>query len=125
MRVNPKEFRKIAVIGASKNKEKYGNKIVRDLVSKGFEVYPVNIKGEDIEGLKCVKSVEELPKDVDILVFVIPPDQGLQEVEKAVQLGFKRFWFQPGAGSKDIENFLRSRDLQFTMGKCIMVETSF
>ncbi len=123
--MNPKNFKRIAVIGASRNREKYGNKIVRDLLTKGYEVYPVNVNADDIEGLKCVKSLEELPKNVELLVFVIPPDQGLQEVQKAVELGFNRFWFQPGAGSKDIENFLKSRDIQYTMGKCIMVETSF
>ncbi|AEH51285.1 CoA-binding protein [Pseudothermotoga thermarum] len=123
--MNPKEFKKIAVIGASRNREKYGNKIVRDLASKGFEVYPVNAYADEIEGMKCFKSLEELPKEVELLVFVIPPDQGFQEVQKAVELGFRRFWFQPGAGSKEIENFLKSRNIQYAMGRCIMVETSF
>jgi hypothetical protein len=123
--VDPRNYRKIAVIGASKNREKYGNKIVRDLRSKGFEVYPVNPKSDTIEGLKCFKNLEELPKDIELLVFVLPPDQGLEETQKALNLGFKRLWFQPGAGSKDIESFLKNNDAEYSMGKCIMIETSF
>lgn len=123
--VNPKDFRKIAIIGASESEQKYGNKILKDLRSKGFEVFPVNPKGATIEGIKCFRTIEELPKDVELLVFVIPPEKGLEEVQKAVGIGYKRFWFQPGAGSKEIESFLKSKDAEYSIGKCIMVETSF
>ncbi len=123
--VNPMDFKKIAIIGASENEQKYGNKIVKDLLSKGFEVFPVNPKGIVIENIKCFKTIEELPRDVELLVFVIPPEKGLQEVQKAVSIGYKRFWFQPGAGSKQIENFLKNTDSEYSIGKCIMIETSF
>lgn len=123
--VNPRDFKKIAVIGASESEQKYGNKIVKDLRQKGFEVFPVNPKGVTINGMKSFTSLEQLPGDVELLVFVIPPEKGLEEVQKAVSIGFKRFWFQPGAGSKEIENFLKNTDSEYSIGKCIMIETSF
>ncbi|MGJ8453867.1 CoA-binding protein [Pseudothermotoga sp. U03pept] len=123
--MNPKEFKKIAVIGASENEQKYGNKIVRDLRSKGFEVFPVNPKGVTVDGIKSFTTIEQLPRDTELLVFVIPPERGLEELQKAVSFGFRRFWFQPGAGSKEIESFLKSTDSEYSIGKCIMIETSF
>lgn len=118
-------IKKVAVIGASEDRRKYGNKIVRDLSSKGFEVYPVNPKADSVEGIKSYKDIEELPKDIDLLVFVVPPEIGIQIAEKAMKLGFKRLWFQPGAGSKQIEDLLKSNRVEYSFGRCIMVETSF
>ncbi len=116
------KIRKIAVIGASANREKYGNIILRYLLSKGYEVYPVNPKYEEIEGVKCYKNVEELPKDVEILVFVLPPEKGIEVVRKALELGFKNFWFQPGAENEKIKNFLKGKNVVAFFGKCVMRE---
>ena len=122
--MNPKEFRKIALVGASKNPVKYGNIILKDLVSKGYEVLPVNPKYDEIEGLKCHRSVKELPKGVDVIVFVVPPKVGLQVAKEAVETGFKRLWFQPGAESEEICEFLEKAGVEYSFGRCIMVETS-
>jgi len=122
--MDPKTFKKIAVVGASKNPRKYGNIIVKDLKSKGFEVYPVNPKYDEIEGLKCYKSVKDLPKDVDVIVFVLPPQIGLQVAKEAIDAGFKRLWFQPGAESEEIKEFLSQKNVEYSFNRCIMVETS-
>jgi len=122
--MDPKTFKKIAVVGASKNPRKYGNIIVKDLKSKGFEVYPVNPKYDEIEGLKCYKSVKDLPKDVDVIVFVLPPQIGLQVAKEAIDAGFKRLWFQPGAESEEIKEFLSQKNVEYSFNRCIMVQTS-
>ncbi|EHR78716.1 CoA-binding protein [Thermococcus litoralis DSM 5473] len=122
--MNVKEFKKIALVGASKNPAKYGNIILKDLLSKGFEVLPVNPNYDEIEGLKCYRSVKELPKDVDVIVFVVPPKVGLQVAKEAVEAGFKKLWFQPGAESEEIREFLERAGVEYSFGKCIMVETS-
>jgi len=124
MELDPKAFRKMAVIGASANKSKYGNIIVRDLKRKGYEVYPVNPNLDEVEGLKCYPSLENLPEDVELLIFVVPPRVGLQEAKKAVSLGFKRLWFQPGAESEEIANFLKGQEVEYSFYRCVMVETN-
>jgi len=122
--MNPNTFSKIAVVGASGNPNKYGNKIVKDLKAKGFKVYPVNPNYEEIEELKCFNTTGELPHDVELIVFVVPSNIGLKESEKAINLGFNNLWFQPGAESKEIEEFLKKIDgLNYSIGKCIMMET--
>ena len=122
--MNPKEFRKIAIVGASKNPKKYGNIILKDLVSKGFEVYPINPKYKEIDGIKCYKSVKELPKEIDVIVFVLPPKIGLQVAKEAIEVGFRRLWFQPGAESEEIRKFLEDNNVEYSFDRCIMVETS-
>ncbi|ASJ12671.1 CoA-binding protein [Thermococcus thioreducens] len=117
-------FRRIALVGASPNPDKYGNVILRDLLEKGFEVLLVNPKYDEIEGLRCYRSVRELPKDVDVIVFVVPPHVGLQVAKEAVEAGFKRLWFQPGAESDEIARFLDEKGVEYSFWKCIMVETS-
>jgi len=122
--MNVKEFKRIALVGASKNPAKYGNIILKDLLSKGFEVLPVNPNYDEIEGVKCYKSIKELPKDVDVIVFVVPPKVGLQVAKEAVEAGFKKLWFQPGAESEEIREFLEKVGVEYSFEKCIMVETS-
>ena len=59
-----KEFmaqKKFAVIGATDNPEKYGNRIIKNLKKRGYEVYPVNPKLKEVEGLPCYASVAEIP----------------------------------------------------------------
>lgn len=122
--MNVKDFRRIALVGATKNPTKYGNIILKDLLSKGFEVLPVNPNYDEIERLKCYKSVKELPKDIDVIVFVVSPRVGLEVAKEAVEAGFKKLWFQPGAESEEIKQFLEKAGVEYSFGKCIMVETS-
>lgn len=123
--MDPKKFKKIALVGATVNPRKYGNVILKDLVSKGFEVLPVNPKYDEIEGFRVYKSVGELSEDIDVIVFVVPPEVALEETKKAYDTGFRRFWYQPGAFSEEIKKFLDSlKDVEYSAEKCIMVETS-
>ncbi|NJE85938.1 CoA-binding protein [Thermococcus sp. CX2] len=121
--MDARNFKRIALVGASPNPVKYGNIILRDLTRKGFEILPVNPNYDEIEGLKCYRSVRELPKDVDVIVFVVPPKVGIQVAKEAVEAGFKKLWFQPGAESEEIREFLESKGVEYSFHKCIMVET--
>ncbi|KAF2962603.1 MULTISPECIES: CoA-binding protein [Fervidobacterium] len=122
--MNPKEFKKIAIIGATTNPNKFGNIVLKDLRKKGFEVYPVSPNYDEIDGLKVYKNVDELPKDVELLVFIVPPKIAIEELKKAYQSGFRRFWFQPGAESPELIEYSKTlSDAQFSFINCIMVET--
>ncbi len=119
-----KAVRSIAIIGASNNPRKYGNIVLRFLVERGYEVYPVNPKHAEVEGLRCFRDVAELPSNTDLLVFIVPPKVGLEVARRAVSSGFNRLWFQPGAESPEIEEMLHGSGVEYSTGKCIMVELS-
>tara|TARA_B100000614_G_scaffold5571_1_gene5419 strand:- start:358 stop:735 length:378 start_codon:yes stop_codon:yes gene_type:complete len=112
----------IALVGASNDPRKYGNKILLDLISKGHNVYPVNNKEKNIEGIKSYKSVDAIPEIPSIINFVIPPNEGMAITKDLVEKGYDNFWYQPGAESKEISYFLLSKDKNFIDDKCIMIE---
>ncbi|MBM7559126.1 putative CoA-binding protein [Marinitoga litoralis] len=121
--IDVKNIKKIGLVGATTNKSKFGYKILKDLVSKGYDVYPVTPNYEEIEGIKTYKSVKDLP-EVDVLNFVVPPAIGLKITKEAYENGFRKFWYQPGAESQEIKEYLESLpDVDYLFHKCIMVET--
>ena len=113
----------IALVGASNDPRKYGNKILLDLLDKGHKVIPVNNKEEKIEGIKSYKSVDLIESKPSIINFVIPPNEGIKTTLDLVQKGYDNFWYQPGAESTEISTFLQSKEKNFIDDKCIMVVT--
>ena len=112
----------IALVGASNDPKKYGNKILLDLVSKGYNVAPVNSKEKTIAGIKSYKNVLDLKESLSIINFVVPPEIGFEITKELVENNYDNFWYQPGAESKDISSYLIKNSKNFIDDKCIMVE---
>lgn len=87
------------VVGASGDRNKYGNKVVRCYQMNGYSVIPVNPKSESIEGIRCVSSVSELPDSVQSISIITPPAVTEAVVEAAIARGIRHIWMQPGAES--------------------------
>lgn len=113
----------IAVIGASNNQEKYGNRIAKNLISKGYKVYPVNHKEDKVLDLKAYKSIDELPTKDLILDFVVPPAITFEIVKHAIDLGFTKFWLQPGSFDSNVVNLLKESKVDYVDDTCIMIAT--
>tara|TARA_B100001250_G_scaffold234394_1_gene201276 strand:+ start:167 stop:550 length:384 start_codon:yes stop_codon:yes gene_type:complete len=114
----------IALIGASNNRNKYGNKIYRNLRSKGYHVIPINPKEKLIEGDKAYSSIEEMETLPDIANFVVPPPVAMKIAQHIAKLGIKHLWFQPGSESEELENWLKNTDgIKYLINSCIMIET--
>ena len=113
----------IALVGASNDPKKYGNKILLDLVSKGYNVAPVNSKEKTIAGIKSYKNVLDLKESLSIINFVVPPEIGFEITKELVENNYDNFWYQPGAESKDISSYLIENSKNFIDDKCIMVES--
>ncbi|MBP1729050.1 MAG: CoA-binding domain protein [Deltaproteobacteria bacterium] len=92
--------KKFAVVGASADRSKYGNRVLRCYQMNGLEAVPVNPKEKKIEGVDCVASVSQLADDVESLSVITPPQVTEQVVEQAIARGIKNIWMQPGAESQ-------------------------
>ena len=111
----------IALVGASNDPSKYGNKILLNLKSKGFNVIPVNTKEEEIDGSPVFKSVSDIKECPSIINFVVPPSVGIKITKDLVKKGYDNFWYQPGAESEEISNYLESKKKNYIDDQCIMV----
>lgn len=88
-----------AIVGASRNRAKYGNKVLRAFLQNGREVYPVNPAADVVEGQIAYPDLNSLPGPVYGVSIITPPDVSERVVEDAIRLGIKNIWFQPGAES--------------------------
>lgn len=113
----------IAIIGATNDSTKFGNKIYRDLKNKNIKIFGINPKASTIDGDPAYKTLEDLPEKPDILNFVLPPKLGFETIKNAVAMGYDNFWLQPGAESEEILDYLESNGKSFLAHACVMVET--
>ena len=115
---------KIALIGASNDNSKFGYKIYKDLLSKGYDVTPINPKEIMIDGVRSIQNIALMNKRPDIIDFVIPPKVTLEETKKLESSGYNNFWFQPGSESNELLDYLKTTNLNYLVNECIMVETN-
>lgn len=110
------------VVGASADKSKYGNRVLRCYQMKGLKVVPVNPSTDEIEGVKCVASVSGLPDFVTSISIITPPSVTEKVVELAIARGIKNIWMQPGAESKAaVQKCVESGVNVIADGSCILV----
>ena len=88
-----------AVVGASSDREKYGNMVLRCYQQHGREVFPINPRATEVEGLKAYPSLAALPKQVTGISVITPPKITESIVQEAIRAGVKHIWMQPGAES--------------------------
>ena len=118
--------RRFAVVGASRDRAKYGNKVLRAYQQNNLEVFPVNPSADEVEGLRAYPDLASLPVSVDGVSIVTPPEVTQQVVEQAVQLGVKNIWLQPGAESQAaISHAERAEVNLLAGGPCVLVALRF
>ena|SRR5437762_11267455 len=89
----------VAIIGASSDHAKFGNKAVRAYTKRGHTVYPVNPNEREIEGLASYRSVLDIEGAVDRASFYVPADVGLTLLDDVAQKGVREVFFNPGSES--------------------------
>ena len=100
----------VAVIGASNDRRKFGNRAVRAFTQQGFTVVPINPHEPEEEGLKAYGSVLDVPGPVDMASLYVPPDVGEQVIEEIARKQIPEVWLNPGAESDAL--IARARALQ-------------
>lgn len=115
-----------AVVGASSNREKYGNKVLRAYQQRGMEVFPINPREPEVEGLKAYPSLAALPKPVRGVSIITPPVVTEKIVAEAADAGAQFVWMQPGAESPRAVQIAQERGLQVIAdGSCFLVVVGY
>ena len=111
-----------AVVGASRNRDKYGNKVLRCYMQHQRRVFPVNPHAAKIEGLIACADLGALPEPVHGLSIITPPHITETIVEQAADLGIGHLWMQPGAESPAAIDRAEAAGLSVIAdGSCILV----
>lgn len=94
---------RVMIVGASLDREKFGNKAVRAYLRQGHEVVPVNPKGGVIEGLVVVRRVEDAVGPFDRVLFYVPPEVGVEVMPRVLGRGdVGEVWLNPGSESDEL-----------------------
>jgi len=113
-----------AVVGASNDHAKYGNRVLRAYQRKGWTVYPVNPREPVIEGLTAYPDLKSLPETPRGVSIITPPAVTERVVREAADAGARFVWMQPGAESPEAIRLARERGLEVIAdGSCFLVET--
>ncbi len=118
------EPRKMAIAGASRNSKKFGGVVFHELRDKGFILYPINPNAEEIQGIKCYKSVEELPADVEHLLILTSKEETDSVAEAAILKGIKMIWIQQKSDTPEAIKSIGEAGIGLIYNKCIMMFAS-
>lgn len=111
-----------AVVGASQDPSKFGNRIYRDLKRAGYTVYGVNPDAQSVDGDTVYPTLADLPERPAVIDVVVPPWVGRRIADDAATAGVTLFWLQPGAESDELIQYAESLGLGVIHGACAMVE---
>jgi uncharacterized protein len=92
----------VAVVGASSDRAKFGNKAVRAFLAEGFTVVPVNPNEAEVEGLKTFASVVDVPQPIDMATVYVPPEIGITLLADFERKQIPEIWVNPGADSDEL-----------------------
>jgi hypothetical protein len=99
----------VAVIGASSNRDKFGNKALRAFAKRGYTVIPINPGETEIEGHRTFASVLDVPGHIDLATVYVPPQTGVRIMEELASKGVPQVWLNPGADGSEV--LTRAREL--------------
>ncbi len=103
--------KRVAVIGASTDRRKFGNKAVRAFAEAGYTVYPVTPNAQEVEGLRAYRSVLDIPDALDMVTVYVPPPVVLGLLGEIARAGAPEVWLNPGADTDEVLAEARRRGL--------------
>lgn len=112
----------VAILGASADPSKFGNKSLRAHLRQGYDVYPVNPKGGEMEGLTVYRNLAEIPVErLDRISVYLPPHLGLGMIDEIAAKGCRELWLNPGSESSELVAAAEARGLHVVVA-CSIVD---
>ena len=102
----------VAIIGASSDPRKFGNRAVRAFRRQGYTVVPINPNQTQVEGLKTYASVLDVPGSIDMATLYVPPDIGEKVMPEIARKKIPEVWLNPGSESAALVRLARSLDVE-------------
>ena len=118
------KFKKIALVGASKDLTKTSSIVMKYLQDHGFKVYPVNpsMKGEKILGEKVFGNISEIDSAVEIIDVFRPSDEAIEIAKEAVKINAKVLWLQLDIKNEEAKKIVEANNILYIENKCTKIE---
>tara|TARA_B100001741_G_C16153141_1_gene414486 strand:- start:15 stop:416 length:402 start_codon:yes stop_codon:yes gene_type:complete len=118
------KYKKIALVGASKDLTKTSSVVMKYLQEYGFKVYPVNpsMKGEKILGEKVFGSITEIDSPVEIIDVFRPSDEAIEIAKEAVKINAKVLWLQLNIKNEQAKKIVEENNILYIENKCTKIE---
>ena len=119
-----RKYKKIALVGASKDLTKTSSIVMKYLQKYGFKVYPVNpsMKGEEILGEKVFGSVSEIDSIVEIIDVFRPSSEAIEIAKEAVKINAKVLWLQLDIKNEEAKKIAEANNILYIDNKCTKIE---
>ena len=114
--------RNIAVVGLSPDESKPSNEVAKFLIERGFNVFPVYPKFDEILGRKVYRNLTQIDQDIDVAVMFRKGEFASELVKDAVKKGVKTLWLQLGITNDEARAVARENGINFVQDKCIKIE---
>lgn len=118
------ESRSFAIVGASANTVRPSYFVVKYLIEKGYDVYPVNpgLAGQKLLGRKVFASLEDIPDPIDVVDVFRGSDAALGITQEAINIGAKTVWMQLGVRNEEAAQLAEDAGLKVVMNRCPKIE---
>ncbi|RPI34721.1 MAG: CoA-binding protein [Chloroflexota bacterium] len=113
--------KRIAVVGYSRNPQKFGPTAYKELKERGYEVFAVHPTEKEINGEVCYPNLAALSGKADGVLVSVNPQQSAAVVQEAAAAGFHNIWLQAGAESPEAIEAGQKLGLSMATGKCILM----
>ena len=110
----------VAVIGASSNRNKFGNKALRAFLARGYKAIPINPNEPEVEGHRTYRSVLDVPEAIDLATFYVPGHVGARVIDEVAQKRIPEVWLNPGADDPQVVSRARELGLK-TVRQCSII----
>lgn len=111
----------LAVVGVSRNPQKFGSIVFRELLKKGYTVFPVNPELEVFDGQRCYPEIAALPSEVGGVLLVVPPAATEAIVSQVAAAGIGHVWMQQGAESPQAIRICEEQGISVVAGECLLM----
>ena len=118
------KYKKIALVGASKDLTKNSSVVMKYLQQYGFKVYPVNpsMRGEEILGEKVFGSISEIDSAVEIINVFRPSNEAIEIAKEAIKINAKVLWLQLDIKNEEAKRMVEANNILYIENKCTKLE---
>ena len=118
------KYKKIALVGASKDLNKTSSVVMKYLQQYGFKVYPVNpsMRGEEILGEKVFGSISEIDSAVEIINVFRPSNEAIEIAKEAIKINAKVLWLQLDIKNEEAKRMVEKNNILYIENKCTKIE---